>query len=520
MRKKGYLIPILLLSLTVILGGCSGPGVGIAHKSTFVFAQGAEPRGLDPAYVDDGESAKIIANIYDTLVRYKSDSTDIKPGLATSWESNEDGTVWTFYLRKGIKFHDGTPFTADAVKFSYERQMPPNKTENMPYSSFTFGKVKEIRVVDDYTVEIQLKEPYTPFLASLAMHVAAPIVSPSSARKYGDRFTEQPVGTGPFKFVKWVRGQHILLESNNEYWDVIPGISSLVFKFDGDNSVRTSELLAGEVDFIDNIDPSGIKTIENIGLDVIKEPGMNINYFAFICDRPPFNSAKVRQAISMAINRKNIVDYLYQGQADLANGPLPPFLPGYSNSLQPYHYDPEKAKQLLAAAGYSEGELKFTILAYSNPRPYNPSGGSKLAAAIQADLRKIGVYTDIKVYPWKEYRNAVFKPEGNAFVYGWIGDNGDPDNFLTLFDSKEIETSLNKAKYSNPAVDSLLQEARTTSDTGKRRDIYRLAQQIILEDAPWVFISHSDMIGAHRSGVQNLSFHPTGVIYFKDVIKK
>lgn len=524
MRKPPRLLALAVLAVFALslIAGCGGKEAAQTEKgTTLVFAQGSDPRGLDPAFVDDGESAKVIVNVFENLVQYKPGSTEIQPGLATEWESSPDGKVWTFKLRQGVKFHDGTPFNAEAVKFSVERQLPPNRTDDMPYASFVFGQVDKVEVVDEYTVKFILKEPYAPFLANMAMCLAAPIVSPAAVKKYGDDFIEHPVGTGPFKFVKWDKGQQIVLERNNEYWGEKAKVDKLVFKFTKENAVRASELMTGAVDAMDGVDPNDVKRLEEAGMKVIKDPGMNINYFAFFCNKKPFDNPKLRQAVSMAINRDNLTNYLYQGFAQTANGPLPSFMPGYDPNLKPLPYDPEKAKALLKECGYDEAHpLKITIMAYTNPRPYNPVGGEKLAAAIQADLLKVGVQSEIKTYPWKEYKDALFKAEdGDCFVYGWIGDNGDPDNFLSLLDSNEIAGSLNAAKYANPRVDQLLKEGRREMDPAKRAKIYSDLQKIILEDAPWVYLTHATMLAAYRPEVQGFAVHPTGVIFFKDVTK-
>ncbi len=526
MRKKMLFVVLAAAMMAVLLAGCGGgdetAGTGDSGKEkVFIFAQGADPRGLDPAFVDDGESAKVMVNIYDNLVRYKENSTEVEPALAESWEPNEDFTEWTFHLRQGVKFHDGTPFNAEAVKFNIDRQLPPNRTDDMPYASFVYGKVKEVQVVDDYTVKIILTEPYAPFLANMAMCMAAPIVSPAAVEKYGDDYISNPVGTGPFKFVKWDRGQSIELVKNEEYWDGAPKLDKLIFKFVKENSVRASELMTGSIDAMDGVDPNDVKTLEEKGVVVAKNPGMNINYLAFFTNKEPFNNPLLRQAVSHAIDREAIVQHLYQGTADLANGPLPSFMPGYDKNLKPYEYDPEKAKQLLAEAGYSDG-LKVTLLTYTNPRPYN-TVGQKLAEAIQNDLQKVGIQVEIKAWPWTEYKEVVspeIVEEGDMMIYGWIGDNGDPDNFLRLLDSREIAGSLNSAKYANPKVDELLDAGSREFDPEKRAEIYSELQQILVEDAPWVYISHATAMTAQSSSVENLKLHPTGVIFFHNVDKK
>ncbi|KKM08836.1 ABC transporter substrate-binding protein [Clostridiales bacterium PH28_bin88] len=526
--KKGKVLFLglaVLLLVTLALAGCGGGKTtdGQASKPAekiLVYARGADPRGLDPAYVDDGESAKVIVNIYENLVQYKPNSTDIEPGLATEWSSSEDGKVWTFKLRQGVKFHDGTPFNAQAVKFSVERQLPPNLNDDMPYATFTFGPVDKVEAADEYTVKFYLKEPYAPFLANLAMSLSAPIVSPAAVQKFGADFNQNPVGTGPFKFVKWEKDQQIVLEANKDYWGEKPKVDKVVFKVTKENSVRASELISGAVDIIDGVDPNDVKKLEDSGLKVLKAPGMNINYMGFFTHKKPFNDPKLRQAVSMAVNRKDLVDFLYQGMAKLANGPLPDFMPGYAADLKPYEYNPEDAKKLMAEAGYPNG-MKVKMITYVNPRPYNAVGGEKLAAAIQADLLKIGIQTEIVPYQWVEYKQAVKQGEGDLFFYGWIGDNGDPDNFLyALLSSFEIESTLNSAKYSNKQVDDLLVQAQRTSKPEERNKLYHQAQEIILQDAPWVFISHGVDMAATTKNISGYQLHPTGVYPLKGVTKQ
>ncbi|MCY6355446.1 ABC transporter substrate-binding protein [Clostridium sp. ZS2-4] len=524
MKKK--IISVVLASVFVVsslLVGCgsksnekSTGAKGNAEK-TLVFAQGADPRGLDPAFVDDGESAKVMVNVYEGLLKYKSDSTDLEPCLATEWNVSPDGKEYTFKLRQGVKFHDETDFNAEAVKFSIDRQLPPKRTDDMPYASFTFGPVDKVKVVDTYTVKILLKEPYTPFLANLAMCLAAPIVSPTAVEKYGDKFIENPVGTGPFKFVKWDRGQSIVLERNEKYWDKKAKVNKVVFKFTKENSVRASELMAGQVDIIDGVDPNDVAQIEKSGSNVLKQPGMNINYMAFNCSRPPFDNAKLREAISHAIDREELVKFLYQGYSEVANSQMPSFIPGFNDKVKPYEYNPEKAKAMLKELGKENLQIKMIV--YSNPRPYNPVG-QKLAEAIQGYLLKVGVKATVEPYTWTEYKEKTKQGEGDIMFYGWTGDNGDADNFLSLLDSNEIASSLNAAKYKNDKVDKLLAEARQTPNGEVRNELYKEIQEILAKDAPWLPISSAQSMAAYSSKVKGFKYHPTGVIFLKDVDKE
>lgn len=522
MKKRFVKAITVLISCSLLLSACVGGKNASGNKKnvnkTLVFSQGSDPRGLDPAYVDDGESAKVIVNVYEGLLKYKEDSTEVEPCLAKSWKISDDGKIYTFDLRDDVKFHDGTAFNADAVVYNIERQLPPKAKDDMPYASFTFGEVDKVEKIDDYKVKITLKKPYTPFLANLAMCLAAPMVSPTAAKKSGDQLMENPVGTGPFKFESWKKSQSITLVRNDNYWGQKAKLDKVIFKFTKENSVRASELMTGAIDAMDGVDPNDIAKLEKSKVNIINKEGMNINYMAFNTSRAPFNDAKLRQAISYAINKDELVKYLYQGYAKAADAPVPPFIPGYNGEVKKYEYNPEKAKELLKELGKDKLEIK--MITYSNPRPYNPVNGQKLAEAIQNYLAKVGITSKIDVYPWKEYKEKAAQGEGDILFYGWIGDNGDIDNFLSLYDSKEIKSSLNVAKYNNPKVDELLDKGRQTPNGDSRNEIYKEVQKIVTEDAPWYNISYASSMAATTGKVKNFKLHPTGVIFFNNVDKE
>lgn len=526
MKRIVGLVLVVVFSLSAILTGCTGTAA--SNDKPFIFAQGADPRGLDPAFVDDGESSKIICNVYEGLLKYKTGSTELEPCLADSWTISDDGKVYTFKLHKGIKFHDGTPFNAEAVKYSVDRQLPPNATEDMPYASFTFGPVQKVDVIDDLTVQFTLSAPYTPFLANLAMSLAAPIVSPTAVKAATavaeattagaiGNLNENPVGTGPFKFVKWDKAQSITLVRNEDYWGEKAKISKLVFKFTKENSVRASELATGAVDAIDGIDPNNVKMLEDAKMVLFKDQGMNINYMYFNCSRAPFNDPKLREAVSYAINREELVKFLYQGYASVSDSQLPSFMPGFDKTVKPYGYDPEKAKALLKEIGKENLEIK--MISYPNPRPYNSVNGQKLAEAVQGYLAKVGIKAAIDLYEWTDYKKRVGNGEGDIGFYGWIGDNGDPDNFLSLLETKEIESTLNSAKYSNSKVDELLVKARSLPNGEDRNKVYMEIQQLVTKDAAWLPISNALTLAAYKPEVKGFAVHPTGNIFFMDVTK-
>ena len=330
-RLQALITLILLVSVYVADGFASTPVIG----GTLIFGRGGDSVGLDPAHEEDGESFKVCENIYDTLVQYRDESTEVEPALAESWESSDDGLTWTFHLRLGVKFHDGTDFNADAVLFSLNRQHDPNhpfhRVGGTPiYWTYTglADLVEKIVALDDYTIQIVLNQPYAPFIATLAMGPFS-IVSPTAVKKWGEDYTNHPVGTGAFKFVRWDRGDKVVLEVNEDYWGGRPNLDRIIFRSIPDNSVRLIELQNGSIDIMEFPNPDDMPQIrEDPNLTVVEGPGMNVGYLAFNMDKKPLDNLKVRLAINHAINKPAIVEHLYQGMGIPAKNPIPPTMWG------------------------------------------------------------------------------------------------------------------------------------------------------------------------------------------------
>lgn len=505
----------LVLALTVVSLAFTGCGnkTGGTKADTLIYAQGAEPRGLDPALVDDGESAKVMINIYDGLLKYSKDSTKVEPALAKSWDVSPDGLTYTFHLQEGVKFHDGTDFNADAVKYNIDRQLPPQVTEDMSYASFVYGSVKNVEVVDKNTVKINLKAPSTPFLSNLAMVMAAPVVSPKALKDNNNNVNQAPVGTGPYKFVKWDKDQDIVLVRNDEYWGTKALVKNVIFKIIKDNSARVVALNNGEADIIDGIDATVVKQITDAGNKIFQSPGMNINYMAYNTSRKPFDNAKNRTAISQAVNVPELVKSLYQGYSDPATSILPTFMEGYAKSIFQVAYNPDAAAKTLKDAGLTSVHM----ITYTNPRPYNAATGQALAEAVQGYLAKVGVTCTIDSFDWTTYKQKVKAGDYDIAFYGWIGDNGDPDNFLSLL--AVDDPTMNIALYKNAEFNSLIAKGVTTPTGVERNLIYTQLEKIAAADAPWLPISHAQTLCAYRPNIHNFFFHMTGVTPFVGVSK-
>ncbi|MEH7125041.1 ABC transporter substrate-binding protein [Bacillus sp. JJ1773] len=536
MRTKTFkMLLISILAISMFLVGCSGKSnepagstnstnstdsgdsgsSESAKKDTLVYGRSGDSTSLDPISTTEGETFKVTENIFETLLEYGDQDTTVNPGLAEEWSVTDDGVSYTFKLRKGVKFHDGTDFNAEAVVFNFNRWMNGNE-ESFPYYSMFGGYkgeeghvIKEVKAVDDYTVQFDLTRPQAPFLKNIAMSPFG-MASPAAVEKYGDKFRENPVGTGPFKFVEWKQNDTITIEKNTEYWKVgYPKINKVIFRVIPENTARLNSLANGEIDIMDGLNNSDEATVlGNDKLQIIERPSMNVGYIGLTTNRKPFDNKLVRQAINHAVDKQSIIDAFYGGKADAAVNPMPSSIEGYNDAIEPYPYDLEKAKALLKEAGYENG-FEIDLWAMPVARPYMPEA-QKVAEVIQESLSKIGVKANIQSVEWATYLDKASKGEFDMFMLGWTGDNGDPDNFLyTLLDKDSIGSN-NYSYYSNDELHDILIQAQTEPEQEKRNELYRKAQEIIHDDAPWVPLVHSTPLLAAAKDVANYLPHPTG----------
>ncbi len=467
-------------------------------------------------------------NIFEGLIRYKPGTTELEPWLAEKWYISPDGKVFTFYLRKGVKFHDGTDFNADAVVFSFERQRDPNhpfhKYGEWEYWSWCFNEIEKVEKVDDYTVRITLSEEFAPFLTTMAMFTVY-IVSPTNHEKLGAEASSHPVGTGPFKFVEWVKDDHITLEKFENYWGPKPKIDKLIFKVIPDASVRLLELQKGTIDGMEFPNPDDLEKIKNDkNLTLLTQPGLNVGYLAFNLgeDTPGYDSklsdVRVRKAIYHAINRQDIVEHLYKGTAVVAKNPLPPTLWGYNDEIVDYEYNPEKAKELLKQAGYPNGfETNLWAMPVARPYMFDPQ---KIAEAIQSDLAKVGIKAKIVTYDWGTYLDKTDGGEHAMCLLGWTMDYPDPDNILYVLldpDAATVGSAGNVAFYRNKKIHELNMLARKTYNIKEREKYYKEIQKIVHEDIPWVPLAHAQQMVVFRSNVKGFILYPTGDYHFDTV---
>ncbi|MFN8671026.1 MAG: ABC transporter substrate-binding protein [Candidatus Sericytochromatia bacterium] len=501
------------------LVSCGGKG----NESALVFGKAKDAVKLDPADIADGESSAVTQNIFETLVKYKDESTEVEPALAESWKTSEDGLTWTFKLKKGIKFHDGTEFNAEAVKFNYDRQMDkkdPNRYNGkFEYWDLFFANVTKIEAKDNEVI-FTLKDKDPTFLPNLALFTMG-IASPKAIKEFGKDFFKNPVGTGPFKFSSWVQNEKIVLKVNEEYWGEKAKIKKLIFKPIPDNSVRLLELEKGSIQAMDGITPDDAAKIqENKDLTLLTQPGMNVAYMAMNTEKPPLDNPKVRMAINLAIDKNALVKAFFaDGKVGMvATNPIPPTLWSYNDKIEPFKFDKEKAKALIKESGVNlDKTLDFWAMPIARPYMPNPS---KIAESIQANLKDIGLKTKIVTYEWGTYLEKASKGEHDMCLLGWIGDNGDPDNFMyALLSSNNTKkgSASNYAFYKSPEMDKYLNDAKKELDHQKRIDDYMKAQEVFHKDVPWVPLFHSTQIVAFRKEYKGYKLHPTGAKLFKGV---
>ena len=517
----------------------TGTGMADTPKSggTLVFGRGGDSVGLDPAYETDGNSFMVCDNIFEALVAYADESTDLEPGLAESWEISPDGKTYTFHLRRGVTFHDGTPFNANAVVFSIGRMMkepkvkflgkgyeipPQERTPEYWVSMEMDDTIDSIEAVDEYTVVFRLKRVEAPFLANLGMDFAD-IISPTAFLKNPKEFLRNPVGTGPFKFVKWIKDDKIILEKNENYWDKSGGpyLDRLIFRAITENSVRFLELKTGNIHICQFPNPADIPLAKkDPNMKLLSQPGMNIGYLSFNHTKEPWKSNRnLRKAVAHALNRKAIVDNIYQGMGQVAKNPIPPTMWGYNDDVPGYEYNPGLAKEYLAKAGYPGGEGlgEITLWSMPVPRPYNPEG-LKVGVAMISDLAKIGIKARIVSYDWGTYlkRQREQPDDMDLFQLGWTGDNGDPDNFLAvLFDG--LASPSIRTQWHNEEYHKLMLQGKQTVDQAKRVEIYKKALQLIYDECAVIPIAHSTVIWPALNNVMNFKLHPTGSVRMKNV---
>jgi dipeptide transport system substrate-binding protein len=516
---------------------CIGMALPAAAKGTLVYCSEGSPEGFQPQFFSTGTTFDAVSvPMFNRLVEFDTGTTNVIPALALSWDVAPDGKVYTFKLRHGVRFHANAQFTptrdmnADDVVFSWSRMAD----DGNPFHRMTAGQtfayfddmgmkniVDKVEKLDDYTVRYTLKRPEAPFLADMAMDFASIL-----SKEYFDAMQKKgtpnaadvyPIGTGPFEFVSYQKDATIRYKAFDKYWGGRPKIDNLVFSITRDATTRYAKLKTGECQAMAFPKPADLAEMKrDPAIDVQQKEGLNVGYIAFNVEKKPFDQKLVRQALNMAVDKEAILKAVYQGQGQVAKNPIPPILWSYNDAIKDYPYDPAKAKAMLAQAGYPNGfEIELWYLPVT--RPYNPDG-KRMAELVQADWEKIGVKAKLITYEWAEYRKRSKTGEQSAMMFGWSGDNGDPDNFFVpLLGCEAVKGGGNVARWCDKRFEDLVVKAAQTPDKAARAKLYAEAQVIFKEEAPWITIAHSVRFDPVRREVKGYKMDATAHHYFTRV---
>lgn len=546
MTRRIWSATTLLLVLALVASACaqSAPtpaatgATAVQTGGNFRFGQSGDITVLDPWNVTDGNSLLVTRQVYESLVDYEPTGFKIVQKLATKWEPSADGKTWTFTLRDGVKFHDGTDFNADAVVLNFERgrnTKHPQRGKPIGDNYAYYGDmwngfdadsvIASVVAKDPKTVVFTTKAAFGPFLANMAMPTF-PIISPKSIKDDPDGWmtvnSKGAAGTGPFQFKPgaWQKDVQIVLEKNASYWAkdekgaALPYLDRVTFRFIKDTAARIAELKAGSVDAIRDFSPQDIATLKaDPNLQIVPRQSFNVAYLGLNLGAKPFDNLNVRKAVAMGINKQAIAQAIYAGEAKVASQFLVPGMLGYDESVTEfYKYDEVAAKKALADGGYPNGfETELWYMPVS--RPYYPDP-KKIAEAFAADLAKIGIKATLQTKDFAPYRVDARENKYPMHLLGWTGDNGDPDNFLNVFFKPRVvngqDTPIEGGNWSNPQAWALLRQAQTETVDSKRAELYKQISKIVQNEIPRIPMFHANPPTGTTKKVTSFVPHPTG----------
>jgi len=476
-----------------------------SFAQTLTIAQGTDAVTLDPHNSTDSPSATVISHVYETLFELLP-TGEVVPQLATGFEVSADGLVYTFSIREGVVFHDGTPLTAEIVKGSMDRFLDPENA--FAFSSVLLGRVQQVDVIDDYTVQFTLSSRFAPLVTNLTHNTTA-IMLPAAAERFGEDFNANPVGTGPFKFVRWERNIRIDLERFDGYWGEQAGVDRVTFLAVPEDTTRMALVETGEADVAVRVPPADVMRLNaNPNVTVENVSSQRTIYIYFNATMEPFTDRNVRRAINHGVNNHEIAEFIFGGAVRPSDAAIAPGIFGYT-PIGEYEYDPERARALLAEAGFPDG-FDTTL--------YCPTGrylrDIQACEAVQSQLADIGVNADIETLEWSAYLAFTRRPADENTVpmamLGWGTVTGDADYglFALFHTSEHVPDGSNRSFYSNSVVDALLDEARGTPDPSLREQLYADILQILFDDAPWLFMHSETQLVAVRDNIAGLVIHP------------
>jgi ABC-type transport system substrate-binding protein len=507
-NTKYFLIFICFAFLFFVLISCSSQN---RLEGYLYYRLNTNPTTLDPALIVDVTGGSIAAKLFNGLVRL-GDDLSIQPDIAKEWSVSGDGLTYTFRLKHGVFFSNNQEVKAYDFKYSFQRILDPkSKSPNtwilekiLGADDFMRGKAKDvkgIRLIDDYTLEIRLRRPFSPFLSLLTM--SATYVVPSlEVEKLGPDFSSHPIGTGPFVLREWLPNRELRLEKRGNYFDSPARVKGIIYRIIPEDLTAVTEFELGNLDVITipaseypryRDDPAKQSFISSL-------KGINTYYLGLNCSKPPFNNLRLRRAINYAIDREKILETIYEGRGRLANGPVPDNLRKWKREPD-YEYNPEEAREIIKREGQEGITISFYITADQEV--------IDIAEVIQSYIKAVGINVKIKQLEWSAYKEAVNKGEPNMFYLSWWADYPDPENFLfPLFHSSNFGAGGNRTRYSNPAVDSLIEKGQNTLNIEKRNLLYEKAEELIVADAPWVFLWHRTDFTIRQPWIKNYKIYP------------
>jgi len=523
--QTGLFFVLLVSMLFVLQFGFPSSSLAVKQGGVLKIALGMGPNKIDPPNSYGGTDMMIGCHVFEKLVAFEYDEkakgTVPRPVLAERWKKSEDGKIWTFYLKKGVKFHDGTAFNAEAVKFIMDRTVA-DKPRTL-YGRDLRYVVDHTETVDEYTVAIHCKKVTSTFL-HLIGQPCFNILSPASLKKYGNKVGRHPTGTGPFKFVKWVPGEYVELAANKEYRGGRPNLDGIIWRFVPDNSARMNMLQTGEIDVAYNVPiPDHERLIKTGKIDIVTWPTATILRFYMDCAYTPTDEVKVRQAIKLAIDTKAIVRDILEGKGNAADSAVAPYSWGFYNA-DPATYDPEKAKTLLTEAGWidkdgdgirKKGDKKLTLTIYA-PQPGRYPMDRECVLAIQEFLREVGFDCKVRFMEFAAFLKALYKTKdqttGGAYFVSWSSRT---DAWFVLYSkfhsSYWYPDKKHTTFYRNTAYDKLLDKAALTLDNQKRFELYKKAQEILAVETPTLHLWVMHYMLAKRKYVHGLVYKPIPV---------
>ena len=513
--KKGILknlspfcMVFFICHLLFILPCCSSKN---RFEGYIYYRLNTNPTTLDPALIIDVTGGSIASKLFNGLVRLDEDLS-IQPDIARDWSISRDGLTYTFRLKHGIYFSNKQEVKAYDFKYSFKRILDSkSKSPNtwvlekiLGANDFMRGRAEDVRgitVIDDYTLKIRLKRPFSPFLSLLTM-TAAYVVPFEEVERSGPDFSSHPVGTGPFVLKEWLPNRELKLERRGDYFDGPAKVKGIIYRIIPEDLTAVTEFELGNLDIITipaseylryRKDPTKQNFISSL-------KGINTYYLGLNCSKPPFHNLNIRRAINHAIDREKILNTIYEGRGRLSEGPVPDTIRTWNNHLY-YEYNPEKAREIIKREGQEGITISFYVTADQEV--------IDIAEVIQSYIESIGIHVRIKQLEWSAYKEALNRGEPNMFYLSWWADYPDPENFLfPLFHSSNFGAGGNRTRYRNPAVDSLIEKGQHTLDEKERNLCYKKAEELIVADAPWVFLWHRTDFTIRQPWVENYKIYP------------